>query len=394
MARRRISYVLICYAYPPVLGGSEIEAQRISDALQKRGHRPTIVCTGGGPMPPVTEWVDPFGLRVRLYGGGWREGRQRDIAFALGVAWTLITKRRHYEVAYFLSRGLHLATGLPVARLLKKPIVMKFAGSGHIVALRKSWLGRLELLFLRRWASHVLVLNEGMVEEALEVGIDKARIRWMPNPVDTEQFCPCSPQKRAQLRRELGVAPDAPLTVFVGRLAAQKELPLLMEAFERIVRDRPDAVLALVGDGLLRAELRQLASSLRLDRNVIFTGRLDTAGVLKWLQAGDVFTLISAAEGLPCALIEAMAVGLPAVVSDILAHRQLVDSEVEGIVTQLRNQKSIARGVLRLLDEPATRVRMGAAARQRMLETFATQKVVDCYERLLSECTSTESSIH
>src|ERR1700681_3893982 len=92
MASRPISFLLICHSFPPVLGGSEVEAQRVSDELQKRGHRPRIVCAGGPPMPPVHEWVDPCGLRVRLYGGAGSP-RRRDVTYALGVAWTLFKER-------------------------------------------------------------------------------------------------------------------------------------------------------------------------------------------------------------------------------------------------------------------------------------------------------------
>jgi len=384
-----LSYILICHSYPPVLGGSEVEAQRVSDELQKRGYRPRIVCAGGAPMPPLEEWVDPFGLRVRIYGGG-KFTRWRDLVYALGVAWTLFKERRDYEVVYFLMSGLHLATGLPVARWLGKPIVMKFSCSSLVVGMRDSFLGRLELSFLRRWASRILVLNPGMVEEALEVGFDRSRIGWMPNPVDTDYFRPCSPEERAQWREELQVGADTPLAVFVGRLDPQKELPWLIGAFAQVVREIPDAVLALVGDGSLRAQLGELVTSLHLDRNVRFTGRLNTAGVLKWLQAGDLITLISAIEGLPCSLIEAMSAGLPAVVSDIPAHTQLVDTEVNGVVTKLGNQESIARGLVRLLNDPPARKRMGAAARRRMVEQFSTPKVVDCYETLFAECTAAE----
>jgi len=341
-------------------------------------------------MPSLREWVDPYGLRVRIYGGG-KSVRWRDLVYALGVAWTLFKERSDYEVAYFLMSGLHLATGLPVARLLGKPIVMKFSGSSLVVGMRTSFLGRLELSFLRRWASRILVLNPGMVEEALEVGFDKGRIGWMPNPVDTDYFCPCSRDMRAQWRLELNVAPDALLAVFVGRLDPVKELASLIRAFVQVQREIPGAVLVIVGDGPQRAELGELVSSLNLDRNVFLTGRLNTEGVLKWLQAADVFTLMSALEGLPCSLIEAMSAGLPAVVSDIPAHTQLVENEVDGVVTKLRDQESIAHGLVRILNDREARMRMGAAARRRMVEQFSTSKVVDCYETLFAECTKVAS---
>jgi glycosyltransferase involved in cell wall biosynthesis len=377
--------MLICHSYPPVLGGSEIEAQRVSDELQKRGHRPRIVCAGGDPMPAVSEWIDPCGLRVRMHGHG-KSGRWRDMVYALGVAWTLFKERRDYDVVYFLMQGLHLATGLPVARLLGKPIVMKFSCSGLVVGMRDSWIGRLELRFLRWWVGRILILNPGMAEEALEVGIEKARLMWMPNPVDTGYFRPCSPQERLERRQALGIGPETPLVVFVGRLDHQKKLPWMLGAFALVARQRPAAKLALIGDGPLRSEVEALVANLGIQSNVILTGRLDTGGVLQWLQVADAFTMVSEVEGLPCSLIEAMAAGVTPVVSNIPAHTQLVEHEVQGLVTELGNEESIARGLLRVLDDSALRSQFGAAARHRMVEEFSTARVVDRYESMFATC--------
>jgi uncharacterized SAM-binding protein YcdF (DUF218 family) len=96
-------------------------------------------------MPDVSFWTDPAGVPVRIFG---RHRLARDYAFALGVARTLFRERRRYQIVYFLMQGLHLAAGLPVARLLGKPVVMKVSGSGIITSMRGSWLGRLELRFL------------------------------------------------------------------------------------------------------------------------------------------------------------------------------------------------------------------------------------------------------
>lgn len=334
-------------------------------------------------MPEVSEWVDPCGLRVRLYGSG--SPTWRDRTYALGVAWTLFKERRDYDVVYFLMQGLHLATGLPVARLLGKPIVMKFSCSGIIADMSKSWMGRLEIALLKRWASKILVLNPGMAEEALQAGFDQARLGWMPNPVDTDYFRPCSAAERAQCRRELGIGEDVPLAVFIGRLDHQKKLPWLLGAFARVVRERPQAVLALIGDGPLRSEIEALVANLKLDRNVVFTGRVPTSGVLQWLHAADTWALVSELEGLPCSLIEAMSAGVATVVSDIPAHTQLVDHDAEGLVTELGNEEAIARALLRVLDDPALRDRLGRAARQRMVENFSTSRVVDRYETLFTE---------
>jgi glycosyltransferase involved in cell wall biosynthesis len=224
-----------------------------------------------------------------------------------------------------------------------------------------------------------------MEQEAKNVGLDPLRLGWMPNPVDTDVFHPCSSSEREQRRRELNISPDTPLVIFVGRLDRQKELPWLLGAFKIVVSERPRAMLALVGDGPLRAQMVQLARDLGIERNLIFAGRLDAGGVLKWLQASDVFTLVSAVEGLPCSLIEAMSAGLPALVSEIPAHTQLVETEIHGLVTPMGNLEGIAGGLIRLLDDPELRARMGAASRRRILAQYSTPRVTDNYETLFAE---------
>src|SRR5215470_10545291 len=115
------SFLLICHSYFPVLGGSEIEAQRVCSALIRRGHRVTVVCAGGNPMPSLQDWIDPQGVPVRIYAHR-KDGALKNIIYALRVAGMLIRERNNYQFVYFLMPGLHLAVGLPVARLLKKPI--------------------------------------------------------------------------------------------------------------------------------------------------------------------------------------------------------------------------------------------------------------------------------
>ena len=384
---RRFSVLVVSHSYPPVLGGSEVEAQRVCSALLRRGHQVTVLCSGGSPMPDVSFWIDPAGVPVRIFG---RHRLARDYAFALGVARTLLRERRRYQIVYFLMQGLHLAVGLPVARFLGKPVVMKVSGSGIITIMRGSWLGRLELRFLQRWARRVMILNPGMAQEAAAAGLEPDRLLWMPNPVDTDEFAPCAPERRRELRARFGLEPSAPAVIFVGRLAPEKELPSLIRAFAAARRDVPNATLVLVGDGPMRSELEALAAGLSLASAVRFTGRQTSAEVREWLQASDVFALVSSNEGLPCSLLEAMSVGLPSVISNIPANVQLVETEVQGLHAALGSPDLIAGALHRLLLDAPLRARMGAAARQRVLAGYSVDKVMDRYEALFSETLDAE----
>ena len=384
MSAPPISLLLVSYSYPPVLGGSEMEAQRVCGELVRRGYRVKVLCAGLPAMPHAAEFADPGGVPVRILGRGCESGRL-DRAFALGVAWTLWKERREYRLVYFLMQGLHLAAGLPVARLLRKPVVMKVSGSSLITAMRGSFLGRLELRWLRKWVPQVMVLNPGMADEAVAAGLRPEQLRWMPNPDDTTEISPRGPAERLELRAGLGVPAGAPVAIYVGRLAPEKELGSLLGGFAAVARQFPAALLVLVGDGPESGRLQARAASLGLGALVRFTGRVTIPEVRQWLRVSDVFALVSSNEGFPCSLGEAMATGLPSVVSGIPANLQLIDDSVHGLHAALRDETSIAEALARLFSDPALGARMGEAARRRVIENYSTGKVVDRYEALFAE---------
>jgi glycosyltransferase involved in cell wall biosynthesis len=310
----------------------------------------------------------------------------RDFVFGLRVAGMLLWERRQYQVVYFLMQGFHLAIGLPVARILGKAIVMKVGGSGVIPLMTQSTTGRLELRWLREWANRIMILNDGMKEEALQEGFPPEQIYWMPNPVDTDEFAPCTPAERLERRARFGIPATAPVALYCGRLAPEKALPSLIDAFAVVLRKIPEAVLVLVGDGPLRLPLTEQAARLPLPvENILFAGRVAPADVSTWLQIADVFTLVSPSEGFPCALVEAMSAGLPSVVSDIPGNRQLIDSGTHGLLVPVGDSEAIGSALTQILEAGQMRNRMGTAARDRVLENYSTDKIADRYETLFKE---------
>lgn len=380
-----ISFLLVCHSYPPIIGGSELEAQRVSGALIRRGYRITVVCAGGFPMPDQRDWVDPEGVPVRIYATRWK-GVWKDIIFALRVVGMLIRERRNYQFVYFLMQGLHLAAGLPTARVLHKPILMKIAGSGVIPLLDKSLSGRLELRWLRKWAYRVMILNDGMREEALATGFSADQLQWMPNPVNTSEFAPCSLNEKIRLRGRLGIPPASFVVMYCGRLALGKGLAHLIEAFGLVAHDFPEAMVVLVGDGPVRAELERQVNQVGLHPSKVkFVGRVNPKEVCDWLKIADIFTLVSFSEGFACALAEAMSAGLPCVVSDIPANRQLIDNGKHGFLTPVGDAEAISGAIIQLLENAGLRQRMGEAARQSIQDNYSTDKICDRYELLFRE---------
>jgi glycosyltransferase involved in cell wall biosynthesis len=336
-------------------------------------------------MPELRDWIDPAGVPVRILTRRSR-GRAKDFVFALEVAWAIWSGRKRYDVVYFLMQGLHLAAGLPVAHWIGKPIVMKFGGSGVIPLMRRSRAGRVELEWLRRWAARLMVLNEGMIEEGITDGFQRQQLTWMPNPVDASEFRPARPGETALWRAQHRIPLEACVTIYVGRLSPEKGLPGLLRGFALTARCSPDAMLVLVGDGPQRAELESLAGQLQLGPDRIrFVGRVNITEVPLWLRSSDLFALTSPSEGFSCALLEAMATGLPSVVSDIPANRQLIEPGIHGLTVPYGDESSIGEALSQLTGDPDVRNRMGEAARSRAITNYSTKRVVEFYETLLSE---------
>ena len=379
---RPFRVLLICDSYPPVLGGSEIEAHRVSAGLIRRGHQVHVLCAGGPPMPAVGDWIDPAGIPVTILTRHSR-GAWKDRVFATEVAWAIWSRRHSYDVVYFLMQGLHLAAGLPVARLLKKPAVMKVGGSNVIPFMRHSRMGRHELDWMQRWRVPVMVLNQGMMEEARADGFSDDQLVWMPNPIDPDEFRPALPGESAAWRESHGIPAGIPVAIYVGRLSHEKGLRELIGGFARGAYRYPEALLLLVGDGAVRSELESLARAANLKpERIRFIGRVPPSAIPLWLRASDVFALTSPSEGFACALLEAMAVGLPSVVSAIPANLQLIDDGIHGLTVPFGSEDAIAEAFFRMFRDPALRQKMGSASHLRAVENYSTAKVVERYEAL------------
>jgi glycosyltransferase involved in cell wall biosynthesis len=109
--------------------------------------------------------------------------------------------------------------------------------------------------------------------------------------------------------------------------------------------------------------------------------------VSSWLKIGDLFALVSFSEGFPCSLAEAMSTGIPSVVSDIPANRQLIEDGKQGFLVPVSNSKAIADAILRLLRNVELRRHMGQLARQSILNNYSTAQVADRYETIFQSLT-------
>jgi glycosyltransferase involved in cell wall biosynthesis len=225
-----------------------------------------------------------------------------------------------------------------------------------------------------------VALSEAQRDELLDLRIGSPeRIRIVPLGLDLERF---GGRDRRAARAALGVPQDALVVLAVGRLVPIKRLDRLVAAFARLAPERPTLRLVLVGDGEERASLEALVAGHGDASRVTFTGW--SAETPAWYAAADVVALTSDREGTPLALIEAAASGRPAVAVDVGGVRDIVRHGETGFVVPVDDADAFADRLAALLDDPAVRARMGAAAPV-AAGAFAADRLVDDLDRLYRE---------
>jgi len=200
----------------------------------------------------------------------------------------------------------------------------------------------------------------------------------IPNGIPTDEYAP-DPDKRVQWRQAHGIEPHATLLTHVGRFAPPKNHALLVEAFAQVHSDAP-LYLLLVGAGELEDAVREQVAGLGLESRVRFLGiRADVADILR---ASDVFVLSSRWEGNPMSVMEAMAAGLPVVSTAVGGVPELVQEGATGRLVPSEDAGALAQAMQALVDDPARRQAMGAAARQHAVARFDIRHTVRGYEQL------------
>jgi glycosyltransferase involved in cell wall biosynthesis len=184
------------------------------------------------------------------------------------------------------------------------------------------------------------------------------------------------------IRQEFGLPEDAPLVCTVANFRPSKGHSVLMQAATRVRQAIPEVRFVLVGLGPLESQIRRQARELDLDGTVVFAGaRADAPRVA---GACDLFALPSLYEGLAIALIEAMALGRPAVVTRAGGLTEVVEDGKQGLVVDPGNPLTLADAIITLLQDAALRKRFGAAGRLRAAD-FDVRKAVRRHEQVYAE---------
>lgn len=367
--------------FHPAVGGAERECQNLSRALLARGHEVTVLTNYCDGLPPREE-VD--GIPVLRKIRGWHVF---EASYMLSVLLLLWRHRERFD--HLICFGLYLYTAPAVlfCRLFGKRVFFRLECSGppgdfcRIAKLASGrFIGR-----VARWAHGAIAISAEIENELAASGFAREKIIRIANSVDTARFSPAGD----------GAEPAAPCLCFVGRLDRQKGLDVLLDALA-ILRSRGTAFTAcLAGDGPDRQQLVEQARRLGLEESVSFAGlRQDPAAVYR--QA-SIFVLPSRNEGLPLALLEAMASGLGVVATGVGGVPELLNPGhaapapddtfavcPNGIMAHPGNPDELSAAIQFCIDNRAAARRFAANARRHMEQHYSLERNAARYLELLS----------
>jgi glycosyltransferase involved in cell wall biosynthesis len=254
-----------------------------------------------------------------------------------------------------------------------------------MLGLRGELYRRLDLALMRRF-DHLIAVSQATKEEMTAAGVPAAIISVIHNAIDTEAWSPS--RATTDLREELGLGDGFPIVGYVGRIMPEKDLETWLRAAAVVARKYPLARFVLVGegrDGTMLSQLRQLATELGIAERVSFPGYRENLPPV--YATFDIFMLSSRREGLPNSILEAMAMGLPVVSTDVAGTKELVIHDETGFILPQGDVLGLARAIMALIDNDQLRWHMGQAGRRRVVREFSfarrLQRIESLYERIL-----------
>lgn len=360
-------------------GGAEMALYRLLSQLDRKRFNPQVVSML--EHGAVSEKIRALGIQVRSL--GMRPGVPNPIALVRLARWLRSDKP---DVIQTWMYHADLLGGLAARLVGKTPVSWGIRHSDlSLEGYRRPTLLTVKACApISRWLpSKIVCCSEASRRDHTAVGYAAEKMLVIPNGIDPEVFRP-NPDDRATIRLELGLPSHAPVIGLVGRFHPQKDHHNFVKAARLLHRSHPEVWFMLCGKDVTWENdqlVRWIEMSGIRHRCLLLGMRSDIPRIL---NACDLASLSSMAEGCPNVVIEAMACGIPCVVTDVGDAAQIVGET--GAVVSRRNPQALTHALSAMLRmDRAERTRLGVAARQRVITEFSLTRAVFQYEKLFEE---------
>jgi glycosyltransferase involved in cell wall biosynthesis len=384
----RAATSILFVANPTAYGGTEKHLLELIRRIREPA-KVSLLCVGLDVFSERMTWPGAEKISVRC-----------EVSPTSMWGWFRLFTRNRADVVMFVHNWVDAFTW-------DVPVAAKLAGIPRLVAIHQllapqpasalpvkspatllRWMfskRRLRLLRSRLSASiartTTICVSDAVRERLISMyGFAPDRTITIYNGVEPSEFAPDAAE-RDEMRARLGLTPSDFAFVFVGRLSEQKGVDVLLNALSKTLRDGTCCKCLIVGEGPLWHMLTEQASRLGLSNSVHFLGFQQDPR--PFLQAADAFVLTSHFEGLPLSVLEAMACGLPCVVTDAAGNREAVADKLNGFVVPLSAVDEISAAMSYLVANPSEAARMAKESRVRATEIFDMDTLMAKIEHVL-----------
>jgi glycosyltransferase involved in cell wall biosynthesis len=356
-----------------VLCGPEAKALETCAKFNRQRFETVIVYSKGGRL--VKEFKN-IGVKVERF--------DTKSKFNLVEVWYLYRLIKAHKINIVQTHGLRLDFfGFLASKLARVPhiITRHVALSHHLIdEFRK----RVYMIFdskALKSAAKIITVSKIVEDDlVLQQGIKRSKIVTIYNGVDLERFSGVTARTRTMIREKLNIGSGKSVVGMIAQLTDWKGIPYFLEAVPKILKRYPDVKFLIVGDGAERSRLVAMAEELGISQDVIFAGfRRDIPEVVSVM---DIAVLSSLREGMPNALIEAMAMRKPVVATNVGGVSELVINEKTGFLVPARDSSALTEAILRLLKDRAKARKFGEAGRRYVEQKFSMAQMVHNYENI------------
>jgi glycosyltransferase involved in cell wall biosynthesis len=355
-----------------ITGGTQTHLLQVFRFLDRRRHVPRLFCLRDeGNLIPDARALD---VEVSTFGMSGTLRSPRDLTGLLRMRAALRVRKPGILHGYLLRGNFY---GAIAARAARVRVVVTSKRGHHKPASAPE---RLAVHVSNRLSDAITGNSPAVLDftRAEETGLT-ARLVMIPSGIDTDRF---DPRIVGDLSTELGLG-VRPVIGTAITWRPRKGFRMLFEAFAQVLSRRPDARLLIAGEGEWAPDPRSLAEALGIRDSIVLLGkRSDMPRVLGTL---DVFVLPSESEGMSNALLEAMAMALPAIATDVGGNPHVITNGDDGFLVRYADSDTLASRIEALLGDEQERRRIGNAARQRVVGAFSARSMVGQLQDLYDE---------
>jgi glycosyltransferase involved in cell wall biosynthesis len=352
------------------IGGVQQQLLSLLRAYDREVFNPIFCCLG--PKEEMGKEIEGIGIECIPL------NRSRYNRFSLKIVIDLyrLMKKKHIHIVRTHRYRSNLY-GRLAAFLTGVPVIVASVHDNYRKDKRPA--RRMINRILSKMTDKIVAVSEDVKKDIIRYGkVEPSKIVVIPNGIDTEKFNPKG--NFADIRKEFSIKKGALVAGFVGRIVLAKGLEYLIDSIPYIKEECKNIKFLIIGEGSLVERLHEQAKENKVYDYIIFAGgRRDIPDILSCI---DVFVMPSIAEGLPNALLEAMAMGKPIIATEIGGIPEVIKNGVNGLLVPPRDPRALATAIKGLIGNDQLAAQMGQAARDLVVNKFSMRSIAQKWQTL------------